>query len=607
MKGDEAQVKLTAFAMIVQCDKCTTRFRIADEKITGNGVKVRCSRCAHVFVVSPPTTTTPTQASPTGPSKQNTGRVDPSVMSALVASTVPSFPGDANKPVARARSGLASSHAAAAQLGFGVNPDANTDPLAIPGALRQQPPSGPSSTPNVESSSLGPGLDSSDFSDLDEAFRRALAESSDLGSKPMPRATSDIPTPIIPLSVGGAARGPSGLGAARLNSGADLAPLPMSAIERPLAPSSGDFGPGNTPTRSYSDVDEASELIGALYEHGPRSTTGDRFPPPVASMVDDAPSNGDRFPPTVKPETRFPPPSPEAFRAAAQGPSDSGDIPGLLAPTDDDPFANIDVGANANLDTMGPLSSASDLLPDLERPRHVFDEAEPVSAPPRSRSEPFARLELTPAGPDLSAQRASHEATAVVQTYVATSNLPMPDDGRWPTLAGILLGLVALVFLMPDLGQRAVEAVLPEQWDVNWTGAVSPTPVQVNRPKATAYPTQDGRQLLVVAGDARNRTSLSLVGVEVVVRVFRGGKALDERRAMVNIVLNEGQLASIADADGIAEAYRDAITAHGARGVVLPPNAERPFMVVFPSVPDHAASLRYEISFDVPKQWPNRS
>lgn len=37
--------------MIVQCDKCATKFRISKDKVTARGVKVRCSRCAHIFVV----------------------------------------------------------------------------------------------------------------------------------------------------------------------------------------------------------------------------------------------------------------------------------------------------------------------------------------------------------------------------------------------------------------------------------------------------------------------------------------------------------------------------------------------------------------------------
>jgi predicted Zn finger-like uncharacterized protein len=38
--------------MIVKCDKCQTRFKIPDEKVTGRGVKVRCTRCQNSFRVS---------------------------------------------------------------------------------------------------------------------------------------------------------------------------------------------------------------------------------------------------------------------------------------------------------------------------------------------------------------------------------------------------------------------------------------------------------------------------------------------------------------------------------------------------------------------------
>lgn len=37
--------------MIIQCEKCRTRFRLDDSKISESGVRVRCSRCTHTFVV----------------------------------------------------------------------------------------------------------------------------------------------------------------------------------------------------------------------------------------------------------------------------------------------------------------------------------------------------------------------------------------------------------------------------------------------------------------------------------------------------------------------------------------------------------------------------
>jgi predicted Zn finger-like uncharacterized protein len=40
--------------MIVQCEACQTRFRLADEKIKPGGTKVRCSKCKEVFTVTLP-------------------------------------------------------------------------------------------------------------------------------------------------------------------------------------------------------------------------------------------------------------------------------------------------------------------------------------------------------------------------------------------------------------------------------------------------------------------------------------------------------------------------------------------------------------------------
>jgi predicted Zn finger-like uncharacterized protein len=37
--------------MIIQCDNCSTKFRLDDSRITEAGVRVRCSRCSHTFIV----------------------------------------------------------------------------------------------------------------------------------------------------------------------------------------------------------------------------------------------------------------------------------------------------------------------------------------------------------------------------------------------------------------------------------------------------------------------------------------------------------------------------------------------------------------------------
>ncbi len=37
--------------MIIQCEKCLTKFRLDDSRVTERGVKVRCTKCKHVFTV----------------------------------------------------------------------------------------------------------------------------------------------------------------------------------------------------------------------------------------------------------------------------------------------------------------------------------------------------------------------------------------------------------------------------------------------------------------------------------------------------------------------------------------------------------------------------
>lgn len=37
--------------MIIKCEKCRTRFRLNDSRVTDKGVKVRCTKCKHVFTV----------------------------------------------------------------------------------------------------------------------------------------------------------------------------------------------------------------------------------------------------------------------------------------------------------------------------------------------------------------------------------------------------------------------------------------------------------------------------------------------------------------------------------------------------------------------------
>lgn len=67
--------------MVIQCDKCQTKFRLDDSKITGVGVKVRCTKCQNVFIVRPPGfQETPQETTPppsSGGQAETPGRTEP--------------------------------------------------------------------------------------------------------------------------------------------------------------------------------------------------------------------------------------------------------------------------------------------------------------------------------------------------------------------------------------------------------------------------------------------------------------------------------------------------------------------------------------------------
>lgn len=47
--------------MVITCDQCQARFRLADDKLKPEGTKVRCSKCRHVFTVHPPENSVPVE------------------------------------------------------------------------------------------------------------------------------------------------------------------------------------------------------------------------------------------------------------------------------------------------------------------------------------------------------------------------------------------------------------------------------------------------------------------------------------------------------------------------------------------------------------------
>ena len=60
--------------MIVECDKCQTRFNVGPERIRDEGSKVRCSNCKHVFMIYKPA---PEESAPVAPDSPAVGEPAP--------------------------------------------------------------------------------------------------------------------------------------------------------------------------------------------------------------------------------------------------------------------------------------------------------------------------------------------------------------------------------------------------------------------------------------------------------------------------------------------------------------------------------------------------
>ncbi|TYO96345.1 putative Zn finger-like uncharacterized protein [Geothermobacter ehrlichii] len=80
--------------MIIQCEACQTRFRLAEEKLKPGGVKVRCSRCGKIFAVPGPS------KPPAAPPKPAQPPSEPRPETAKKASNAPAESGGTDRTAA---------------------------------------------------------------------------------------------------------------------------------------------------------------------------------------------------------------------------------------------------------------------------------------------------------------------------------------------------------------------------------------------------------------------------------------------------------------------------------------------------------------------------
>ncbi len=570
--------------MIVQCDNCQTKFRIADGKVTERGVKVRCSKCAHVFLVRREAPSSPEmpQYPPNGPT---TGRMNPERLAQLAAGTqrgasglrappskIPNF---STMPGGSVPGGMGAAH----------------NPPPIPSASAPDIPENFVTLQTIPPTNMGfaPVVDT-----------RQAAEALGFSKSSMEKAAAKVELPSFP-DMNTAERAAMGLPGAVPT---DLS-APVEDLDQPIevdlslddsddliamdAPSSGSLelppppenllGPGlSAPELS------APELSGAFDPQSPPGAplegsvelSVERFPPPQATEVSEA---------GAIPSPDLPPPSHD-ISSRDINPDSQGLLP--EGATSDDPFANIDLEQpSENYDLSPPggpsLSSAG-----------VYQSEEPTRTP-------MAKIALQKAAgvPQLKPRGSSQMATvAAVPSYSSETEMPKPKErkplkkaGAWPTVLGVALGAAAVFLLITPRGRALLGpagAPLVQKLQAQIAPANSGLPLEVEEARVRAYPVQD-KGLIVITGVVRNKGGAPLDQLRAVVRVFEGEQVQLRKESPLGLLYTEAELAA-----GVEDpnTRRTAVPEQ-----VLEAGRSAPFMVVLWEPVPNAETKRFRLEF----------
>ena len=322
--------------MIVECSQCLTKFKIADEKITERGVKVRCSKCKHLFVVSkngeikeepsPESGSASMDPFAGGPTEKVSltdaaGGADPFLAPTKDVSGAPLPSPAGSAPAASPFSGLPSLDDVFAKP---AGPSSASSDGNFP-----VPPPAPMPSP-MGGNSLANHVDL----DGDDEFAPPAGADSFQASPPKastggPRKVPKVPAlPAMPPPPGAASPG--------------LSPLPSTGAG--LDPTPGNQPSGEPETESLEiDKDLADDLFGNLeLEPAPSPPT-----PPVEAPASEPPPAS--IPTLQEQAASVPVPAPQSANETANA---AVILPGSES-DEDDPFADIDINLKDESPALG--------------------------------------------------------------------------------------------------------------------------------------------------------------------------------------------------------------------------------------------------------------
>ncbi|HEX8820140.1 MAG TPA: zinc-ribbon domain-containing protein [Archangium sp.] len=575
--------------MIVKCERCQTRFKIPDEKVTDKGVKVRCTKCQHTFRVVREDASSAT-STPAGPSVPS---VEPAAK--------PAAPPRSGTPLEAPRASAPVARPVAATAPGVAFPRGGTAP--VPTSLPRV--GGGMDVPKTPGTlDLDPLMEFMGENTPSPAESLQLAAKAPLPDKPAgalafgPQAKTTAPA--------SPAAGPSlSLSFDESNPFAEAAPAPRPVPARSPAPAPKPAAPVQVPARSTAPAPAPKPAPAPVPS---------RSSAPVSFDADD-PFN---LPPDDAATLRATPTLPPAQHAAPAPAPAFEEMEGLEG---NNPFVSFDpVAALPPAPSPAPAPSA---IPDWGAPQQAAPSAIPdwgatqtVAATPIAKSDaqternPFPIPDF-PGGapptreilPDLPAMTPT-SAAPVIAAPAEPAKKPREDSAGGPrpvqrlaavaaqvvVAAVLVLGLLALGTAWLNGGRVELSALSPSKM----RELVSPTlPLMGKDLSNGLYETHDGRTLFFVRGEVENRGT-DPVRVKALVSLYDGAQRVKSAEGLVGTVPSSEELFTLKNA-AAADALRTRLDAAAQE---VAPGARAPFVVLFYDYPSDLGSFRLEVTFE---------
>lgn len=607
--------------MIITCSQCQTRFKVGDDKLASGPIRVRCSKCNHVFMAS----STGGVAPPASASQPPSGTLPPTMLSTLPPQPgfVPSSP--TPRPAVGPITGMFQAFGdAPAASGFGSPSNRSgifkapasdfrpptQDPfagLAPPQAA--PPPQAPPSFPPpsmAPSTRPPPGFSPPSFpppSFPPPSFPPPSFPPQTLAPPPMP-PRSMSPVPSMPPRT--------------MSPVPPMPPRTMSPLAQPLSPVADPFGAAPDPfagvgppstSDPFANGSPVADPFAGLPTAAATPHAKDPFglgspspasafappPPPAPSPFGAAPFSFDADP-SARTEGHS---SADLFGAGASlatDPFGHGAAPqnaGAGAPPVDDPFGNLDLGASS-VESMTPTGPPSP-PPEETDPFADLDVGGDASTSAASMDDPFDRPPPPPPRPP---PPAAEPKASVAHTAPASSSMvpqAAPADPaklrRLETTQRVRAIAWAAVQLLIFVAFLAVAVVLGRggtledllRGDV---GAALGGPrvegnLAIEHPRVKKRSLPSGMDVVIVSGQVHNTTQSPVPGARVEVRLGKQGPVSGWAWSTLDGV----DLAAVADAASLA-----ALAERTPSSASLAPGERAPFVVVLPAAEEGLAA-----------------